>query len=288
MGAADVVPGVSGGTVALIVGIYSRLVGALASFDKTWLGLVREKRFAEAARHIDLYFLLTLLAGIATSILAFSKIILWCIAERPIPTWSLFLGLVLGSMAHVLKLIDRWSAWAVAAFVAGTVFAYWLCGLLPAEASHGLLTIFLSGAVAICAMILPGISGSFVLVVLGQYVFVLEALHRRDLAIVFVFCAGCATGLLSFSKLLRYMLREHGPATMAALCGLMLGSLRKVWPFKVEGPGQEFLPAKHRVLVNVVPDSFTSDAGWALAMAVLGVAIVLLVEWLAAHKPHKA
>jgi putative membrane protein len=286
MGSADVVPGVSGGTVALIVGIYGRLVSAIASFDLELLDLIRRKKIKEAADHIDFRFLAALGLGIGTAVVSLAKLITWLILNRPIPTWSLFFGLILASTFLVYRMVEKWDLSGWIALIAGAAFAYWISGRLPAEASHTYPVLFGSGMIAICAMILPGISGSFILVVLGQYLFVLQAIHDRNLPVVIVFAAGCGIGLIAFTKVLKYLLRNYKSITMACLCGLMLGSLRKIWPFKLEAPGQEMLKAKHRVQINFLPDTFDDQVIWAIAMVVIGLAVVFLAEYFAG-KPEK-
>jgi putative membrane protein len=278
MGSADVVPGVSGGTIALIVGIYERLVSAIAAFDARLVSLVLARQWKEALDHVDFRFLAALGTGIAFAIVSLAKLITWLILNKPIPTWSFFFGLILASAVLVYRQIERWRAGEIAAALAGAAFAFWISGLLPAEAPHTPLALFLSGSVAICAMILPGISGSFILVLLGQYLFVLDAIHERKLGTLIVFAAGCGTGLIAFTKLLKVLLRDWHAQTMAFLCGLMLGSLRKIWPFKIEAPGQELLKAKHRIRTNFLPDAFDETVIWAIALTAAGVALVFLVD----------
>lgn len=278
MGAADVVPGVSGGTIALIVGIYSRLVGAIGAFDRKFLQLLRERRIGEAAAHVDLRFLAVLLGGIGVAVVSLAKLMTWLILHRPVPTWSFFFGLILASTWIVAKLVGAWRPRELVTGVLGAIFAYWLVGLIPMETPHTPLVLFGSGVVAICAMILPGISGSFVLVILGQYLHVLEAIHQRKLATLAVFAAGCAVGLLSFAKLLRALLAWAYRPTLAFLCGLMAGSLRKIWPWKETLPGQEALKEKYRVQVNVLPDALDGEVMTAIALAVTGAVVVLVIE----------
>lgn len=278
MGAADVVPGVSGGTIALIVGIYPRLIRAIGSFDAELLRLAAKGDLAAAARHIDLRFLVVLGSGIALAILTLAKLVTWLILNKPVTTWSLFFGFILGSTLLVVGMVGRWNASRVAAAAAGAALAYWICGLLPGETGGGLPALFFSGMIAICAMILPGISGAFVLVLLGKYRLVLEALHQRDVVVVVVFSAGCAIGLIAFTKLLRVLLARWEGVTMAFLCGLMAGSLRKIWPFKMDAAGQEFLEAKRRIQINFVPDAFDATSLWALGLAVAGVLLVIGIE----------
>lgn len=278
MGSADVVPGVSGGTVALIVGIYERLISAIASFDATLVALILAQRWKDVLRHIDFRFLAALGTGIAVAVLSLAKIITWLILNKPIPTWSFFFGLILASAILVYRQIPRWRNGEIITLIVGAAFAYWLSGLLPAEAPHGPLVLFASGAVAICATILPGISGSFVLVLLGQYLFVLDAIHERSITTLAVFAAGCGTGLIVFTKLLKVLLRDWRSQTMAFLVGLMGGSLRKIWPFKIEAPGQELLKAKHRIRTNFLPDVIDESVLWAIGLTLAGIAIVFLVD----------
>ena len=278
MGSADVVPGVSGGTVALIVGIYERLISAIAAFDATLLTLVLARRWNDAMRHVDFRFLAALGSGIAVAVLSLAKLISWLILNKPIPTWSFFFGLILASAFLVYRQIERWRAGEIAAAIAGAAFAYWLSGLMPAEAPHGPLVLYLSGAIAICATILPGISGSFVLVLLGQYLFVLEAIHERRIATLAIFAAGCGSGLIAFTKLLKVLLRDWHGQTMAFLVGLMGGSLRKIWPFKIEAPGQELLKAKHRIRTNFLPDAIDESVLWAIGLTLVGIALVFIVD----------
>ena len=278
MGAADVVPGVSGGTIALIVGIYPRLIRAIGSFDAELLRLAAKGDLSGAARRVDLRFLAALGSGIALAILTLAKAVTWLILNKPVTTWSLFFGLILGSTLLVVGLVGRWTVPRILSAAAGAALAYWISGLLPGETEGGLLALFLSGMIAICAMILPGISGAFVLVLLGKYRLVLEALHQRDLVVVVVFSAGCAIGLIAFTKVLRALLARWEGVTIAFLCGLMSGSLRKIWPFKIDAAGQEFLEAKRRIQVNYMPDAFDAAALWSLGLVVAGVLLVIGID----------
>ena len=287
MGCADVVPGVSGGTVALIVGIYGRLIEAIGSFDLALVDLLRRKRIRQAAEHIDLRFLAALGLGIGTAVVSLAKIITWLILNRPVATWSLFFGLILASTFLVYRMVEKWTVPEWFAAASGSLFAYWISGRLPTDAPHTYPVLFTSGMIAICAMILPGISGSFILVILGQYLFVLEAVHNRDIPVIIVFSAGCAIGLLAFTKLLRYLLKNHKTTTMASLCGLMIGSLRKIWPFKSEAAGQELLKPKHRIQINILPDAIDEQTIWAVAMVIAGIAVVFLAEYAAGRAEKK-
>jgi putative membrane protein len=290
MGSADVVPGVSGGTVALILGIYRRLIEAVAAFDLTLLQLVKAQQWHRAAEHIDLRFLAALGAGIGCAVISLAKLISFLLLNHPVPTWSFFFGLILASTLLVMRRVERWHGVAWLCAGVGALFAFWLSGLLPGETGGGYPALFFSGMVAISAMILPGISGSFILVLLGKYHQVIGAIMALDIPTLIVFAAGCGIGLIAFTKLLKLLLARHESLTMAFLTGLMLGSLRKVWPFKSAAPGQEALKPKHRVQINFLPDSFDEAALWALALAIIGLGAVLLLERLGAlkEKTHAA
>lgn len=240
MGGVDVIPGVSGGTMALVLGIYDRLVVALSHFDRRLLRHVLRREWTAAARHLDVGFLLPLGFGISAGVLSLASAMHWLLLHHPQETNATFFGLILGSSVLVARMVPRWKPGTIAALVAGALFAFWLVGLKALQdPPAGLPYLFFCGAVAICAMILPGISGSFILLLLGRYVHVTglvrQLLHReftvRLLLEVTVFTLGCVVGLLAFSRLLRWLLATHASVTTAALCGFMVGSLRKLWPF---------------------------------------------------------
>lgn len=290
MGAADVVPGVSGGTVALVLGIYLRLVTAISHVDLTLLGYVRTGQWRKAAAHIDLRFCLTLGLGIASGILALAKLMKFLLTEHPQPTHSVFFGLIAASSLLVAQIVKRWTAPRIALAIGGAVFAFWLTGLIETKVeSVGYGYLFFCGLIAICAMILPGISGSFILLIMGMYHHVIDVVsdvaHGQitwdHIVFVAVFASGCVIGLVGFSKLLRLLLTHYESTTMAVLCGFMFGSLRKVWPFQTDGriwPFQfqdgDAWPATAEILVSSV-------------LAVVAAAAVLVVEMIArrAH-PH--
>lgn len=240
MGAADIVPGVSGGTVALILGIYERLVTAVSHFDLKLLGHLKRREWTLAAAHLDLRFLIALGCGILLSVGLFALEIKDLLENHTEPTLSVFFGLILASSFLVARMVERWSIGVGSLAVIGVAFAFWLTGLVEAKHEMDYAYLFLCGMIGICAMILPGISGAFLLLILGMYHHVFGALGAlshgqvtlENLTVVGVFSLGCAVGLLSFSKCLRWLLARHEPQTMAVLCGFMIGSLRRVWPFK--------------------------------------------------------
>lgn len=232
MGAADVVPGVSGGTIAFIVGIYDELINSIKSINGKSLKLFFTGKFAAFWKMINGSFLFSILLGIGISVFSLAKIITWLLVEHPILVWSFFFGLVLASTWFVAKDIKGWNWKTILGFVVGVVVAFYITVATPAETPSYLWFIFLCGAIAICAMILPGISGSFILVLLGKYFFIMDAVKTLDLVIIAVFGTGAVVGITSFSRVLSYALKHVRNITLAVLSGFMLGSLNKVWPWK--------------------------------------------------------
>jgi len=286
MGAAYIVPGVSGGTMALILGIYERLIAAIAHIDLELLGRLREGRWADAVEHADLRFLTTLLAGIGLGIVSLASLMHHLLEHEMAATFGLFFGLILASSWHVGRLIERWTAVEIVAAALGGLFAFWLTGLVPVAIDPSYPYVFVSGMVAICAMILPGISGAFILLILGMYYHVTGLLKAiasgavtgEALLTVAIFVAGCATGILGFSRVLRFLLDRFHSVTMAVLCGFMLGSLRKIYPFKVEidfAVGKDF---KERIFENVWPWQAPDGVVVPLLLMVVGIAVVVLLE----------
>ncbi|HNT51661.1 MAG TPA: DUF368 domain-containing protein, partial [Cyclobacteriaceae bacterium] len=232
MGGADVVPGVSGGTVAFITGIYEELIQSIKSIDMNAIKLLLRFRIAEFWKQINGNFLITLVTGILISLLSLSKLMLYLLEHHPISIWSFFFGLILISTPLILRDIKKWNAGTVLSFIAGVVIAYWITIVSPAETPSNLFFIFCCGAIAICAMILPGISGAFILLLLGKYEYMITALTEFNIPVIMVFVAGCVLGLLGFSHFLNWILKNYRYATLAVLAGFMLGSLNKVWPWK--------------------------------------------------------
>lgn len=291
MGAADVVPGVSGGTMAFILGIYETLVESIRRVGRPpfWRALLGG-RVAEALSIIELRFLVALGAGIVAAVLSLARLLSWLLRNHPVLLWSFFFGLILASVVVVSRRIRRWTPGLVAALVAGALGAFWLVGLVPAETPTAGWFVFLSGAVAITAMILPGISGSFILVLLGKYQYILEAVNGRDLGTLAWFLAGIAVGIVSFAQLLGWLFRRHHDATVAVLTGFMLGSLRKVWPWKVDVLTRvdrhgELVPV---VQDNVLPPTLGGEELAALGLALVGLGVVFAIETLAGWSRESA
>ena len=302
MGAADIVPGVSGGTVALIVGIYDRLVQAIGRFDLQLLGHVKRKEWKAAAEYVDLRFLISLGLGICTGIVCLASLMHYLLEEQLPLTLAAFFGLILASSVLVGRMVDRWTVGSVLAAIVTALFSFWLVGLIPVAPYSGNGYLFLCGMLAICAMILPGISGAFVLLILGVYSDVTgllrTVLHGRadieTLWSIIVFVSGCVIGLLSFSKLLNWLLGRYRILTMAALCGFMLGSLRKIWPFKIDlTPNESKFKAK--IFENTLPDSLDTQVLLMIGIILISAAAVFLLDRMTAghetkpvniRKPH--
>lgn len=285
MGAADVVPGVSGGTIAFIVGIYDELINSIKSINLESLKLFFSGKWATFWKKINGNFLFFLLAGIGISVFSLAKLITWLLVNQPILVWSFFFGLVLASTWFVSKDIKEWKNWKTwVAFVIGGVVAFYITVATPAETPSNLLFIFLCGAIAICAMILPGISGSFILVLLGKYFFIMDAVKTLDVVVIAVFGAGVCIGITSFSHILSYALAHFRNITLAVLTGFMLGSLNKVWPWKevVETFVDSHGEVKPLIETNILPNAHVPEA---VVLMVVGFFLVYFLEKLSAKTP---
>ena len=232
MGAADVVPGVSGGTIAFISGVYEELIATLNAINLNSLKTLKSQGVSATWKNINGNFLLALFGGILLSILTLSKLVAWLLLEEPVLLWAFFFGLVLASIIFVLKKINQWNSAVFLGLILGGVFAYQLTQLNALGNSDSNWYLFLSGAIAICAMILPGISGAFILVILGSYANVLQALNDKDIGKITIFMTGALIGILSFSRLLKWLFKRFKNVTLAVLTGFMIGALSKIWPWK--------------------------------------------------------
>ena len=289
MGAADVVPGVSGGTVAFITGIYFRLLGAIAAVPSAFFHSFLKGHWRRFWHEIDGSFLITLLTGILVSIATLANLITWALDTYPIALWSFFFGLIVASVWHVLGQMKKRRWWQALPVAAGAVFAWWVTTLSAGQVSPGAMVFFLSGALAICAMILPGLSGSFILLILGMYGPVLAAVRELDLALIGLFMAGCLIGLLSFARLLGLALRKAHDLVLAVLTGFMVGALNRVWPWqevvswRTSSSGDQ-VPLQQ---VSVTPMRYAEVTGEpahitvAVVALLIGLAIVLFGEWVA-------
>ena len=280
MGAADVVPGVSGGTIAFIAGIYDELINSIKSINMHSLKLLFTGKIAAFWKAVNGNFLFALLLGIAISVFPLAKLITYLLLMEPVLVWSFFFGLVLASTWFVTKDIKGWNWKTVAGFVGGAVIAYYITVATPAETSTNLMFIFLCGAIAICAMILPGISGSFILVLLGKYFYVMEAVKTLDLVVLGVFAFGAALGITSFSRVLSYALKNFRNITLSVLSGFMLGSLNKVWPWKEV---EKVVSDGHEVMIehNIAPNTEVAEA---VVLMLIGFILVYVLEKISAKK----
>lgn len=291
MGAVDLVPGVSGGSIALITNIYEELLDSIKSINLEALSLLRSFQIKAFWRHINGGFLVTLLAGILTSIFTFSKAITYVMEHYPIPLWSFFCGLILIGGLVILKDIQRWTVLAVIGIPLGVVLAYFITELPPMSTPDALWFTFLSGAIAICAMIMPGISGSFILLIMGQYEYILNAVNERNFPVIIVFAAGCAIGIVSTSWFISWLLKKFHAVTLSLLCGFMLGSINKIWPWKKVLSYRVSISGEQKPLIteNIWPHHYLAETGdesqflVAILAFLVGVILVVGVERVAAY-----
>jgi len=293
MGAADVIPGVSGGTIAFITGIYEELINSIKAIYPNGLKLLLKFQIVPFWKEINGNFLASLVGGIAFSIITLARLLKFLLEQYPIMIWSFFFGLIVASAIYVFRSVKQWNAAVALASVTGVIIAAVITSIVPAEANTSWYFIIFSGAIAICAMILPGISGSFILVLLGMYKFILDALSSFELPVILLFILGAIIGIVSFSNLLSWLLRKFHDLTIGLLAGFMFGSLNKVWPWKVVTESFTDRHGNLRPLVedNVLPSTFTEATGinpmliGALLMAAIGFLLIFMVEGLT--KPKK-
>lgn len=288
MGASDVVPGVSGGTMAFILGIYKELIESIRSFDLVFFKLLFSLKLSDALDHVSWRFLVAVGMGIFMAIFSLARILSWLLQNRPILIWSFFFGLIVASLFTVSRYLEKWTPSIFAWVGLGAACTYFLVGIVPASTPDTPWFLFVSGAIAICAMILPGISGAFILVLLGKYHYVLEAVNNRDFLTLLIVAAGAGVGLISFVRFLSWLLNRYYNFTIAILTGFMLGSLRKVWPWKqslqsmTDTHGNVIVTAQ----VNILPSQWSTEVTQALCLAVLGFLIVFFMDFLAEKKKH--
>jgi len=282
MGAADVVPGVSGGTIAFITNIYEELIGNLSRFDAHAVKLLFKGQFRELWSYIGGTFLAVLFAGIFTSVLSLASILDYALEHHPTAIWSFFFGLVFASIFIVGRKVTQWRVPQILSFIIGTAIAYWVTTLPAVGGTEHPLYLILCGALAICAMILPGISGSFILLLLGAYATVLSAVSELNLLIIAYVGIGAVAGLISFTKFLKWIFDKYKTIAIAILSGFLLGSLNKLWPWKWvveyyikhEGTSKE-------EYVPLITENLAPGADWTLALplAIAGALVVFGLEW---------
>ena len=289
MGAADVVPGVSGGTIAFISGIYEELLGSISNVNLKLFNTLKKEGLKAAWKQVNGNFLLSLFLGIFISVVTLAKAIKYLLENEPILLWSFFFGLVLASIIYVAKQITKWNFISVLLLLLSSFLAYYVTTLNPlVNENSSLLFLFLAGAIAICAMILPGISGAFILVLLGAYKTILTAVDDKDLKTIATVGLGAIVGLLSFSKILKWLFSNYKKYTLAALTGFIIGSLNKIWPWKET---LTWRTNSHGVKVpfnqvSVSPFSFEVDPQipFAVLLVLIGFLLILLMEKLAVKK----
>ena len=280
MGAADVVPGVSGGTIAFIAGIYDELIDSIKSIDMYALKQLFSGKITAFWKSINGNFLVALLLGIGISVFSLAKLITYLLVTEPVLVWSFFFGLVLASTWFVSKDIKEWGWKTIVGFLAGAVIAFYITVATPANTPDSWWFIFLCGAIAICAMILPGISGSFILVLLGKYFFIMEAVKTLDLIVIGVFAAGAVMGITTFSRVLSFALKNFRNITMSVLAGFMLGSLNKVWPWKVV-ESMTRNGVTYQTEHNVAPNELQAEA---CVLMLIGFFLVYALEKISVRK----
>jgi len=288
MGAADVVPGVSGGTIAFISGIYEELLETISSVNLVALKKLKSEGIKSFWEHINGNFIAALFLGIIISVASFAKLITYLLEFHGILLWSFFFGLIIASIYLVGRKIKQWSVKEIIGIVVGSIIAYYITILPPMQNPDAIWFIYLSGAIAICAMILPGISGSFILLLLGSYEAILGGIKDFKIATITAFAFGCLTGLLSFSKLLNWLFKHFHDLTITILTGFLVGSLNKIWPWKttistrINSHG-ETVPF---IQENILPTHFEGDSKLVLSiiMLLIGLGLIIILERLAVKK----
>ena len=287
MGASDVIPGVSGGTIAFMTGIYPELLASINAINGKAVKLLFKAKFREVWKQINGNFLLSLVAGIFVSILSIAKLMSYLLNYQPVPTWAFFFGLIVASSVFILKDVSNWRFRDMLTLIIGMFMGAVVCTLSPTQTPEGLWFIFISGAIAICAMILPGISGSFILLIMGKYEFMLSTITKivsgdgvaMDFAVIAVFMVGAVCGILAFSKFLHWLLARYNRATLLILCGFIIGSLLKVWPWS-----DMEMVREAQILRGGSATELDLQIPLAIATCIAGAALVTVLELLAQRK----
>ncbi len=283
MGAADIIPGVSGGTIAFITGIYGQLMDAIRSFDLAFAKRLFAFDLSGALAGAHLRFLMCLLLGILMAVVSMARVMNYMLHAHPVEIWSLFFGLIGASIYVVGREIAPFNVINFLFVALGAVGSYLLVGMIPVSTPETLPFIFLCGAIAICAMILPGISGAFLLLMLGKYEYITRTLKNpfvsENIVVIAAFAAGAVLGIIVFSRILHYLLHRWHAATISVLTGFMIGALRKVWPWK-EVLETSMIRGKEHVLreMNVLPSCIDSEVFFAIGLAIAGVIAVLVLD----------
>lgn len=294
MGAANVIPGVSGGTIALITGILERLVNSVKSFNLTALRLLLKGDIKAFIRFTDFYFLVSLAVGILIALFSLARILDFLFRNYPVYIWSYFFGLILASVFFVGKTVEKWNTAVIISFIAGAAIAVTISFLSPVEGNENFFYLILCGIAGVCSMILPGLSGSFILILMGNYHLVfIEAVNQLRIEILFPVAIGIVVGFIGFSHLLSWVFRRFRNQTIALLTGFILGSLLIIWPWKEEiyalEPGGEILMKNNEAVIAayqpVLPEAFSTEVVLAILIMIAGIASIWLIEWGAGKKP---
>ena len=288
MGAADVVPGVSGGTIAFITGIYQELISTISGINLGLFTIWKEQGFKAMWKEANGSFVVALLTGILISIFTVMRLTNYLLEAHPILIWSFFFGLILASIWFVAKQIPKWNFKIILALIIGAAVAIYIVTLPPMGANTNLWFLFLAGSIAVCAMILPGISGAFILVLLGAYKTVTEAAHNFDFKTLAIVALGAIVGLLSFSRLLKWLFDNYSSITLAVLTGFIAGSLNKIWPWKEvlesEQVGEKIIVLKE---ASVWPTNYPGEPHIfpAVVLILVGFTLIIILERVATQKP---
>lgn len=287
MGIAEIVPGVSAGTIAFVSGIYEEFISSLNNINLKTLQVWQKDGFQSFWKALNGNFLATLFVGMLISILLFTKLVRWLLENEPILVWSFFFGLVLASVFLVAKDIKKWNLFLIILFIVGAITAYFLTTLPPSDNSGSLPFLFFAGALAVCAMILPGISGSYIMVLLGAYKTIIDALDEKDFKILLTVGLGILFGILSFARLLKWMFDHYKNITLAILTGFILGSLNKIWPWKKVLETRMYGDKEKIIAEQVVsPFAFEGDPQlmYAIVAAIVGFSLIFILERTASKK----
>lgn len=290
MGAANVIPGVSGGTIALITGIFERLINAIKSFNGVAIKLLFKGKIKDLIKHLDLYFLIAVFVGMVTSILSFAKLLEYLFSAYPVYVWAFFFGLILASVYYVGKTIHKWSLSVIVIFIVGALIAFLISMLNPAAQNDSFFYLILCGVIAICSMILPGLSGSFILILLGNYELVMiHAVNNLDFKILLPVVIGAVGGLIAFSHVLSWIYTKYKDQTISILTGFILGSLGILWPWKneiyrMDTAGNFIIKNGEKIVqsyTKYMPESFNTQVILAIVFMIIGIITISLIEKIA-------
>jgi putative membrane protein len=292
MGAANVIPGVSGGTIALITGVFERLINAIKSFNFTAIRLLLKGKLNDFIRHTDFYFLFAVGLGIIIAIFSLARILGFLFSNYPVYIWSYFFGLILASVFFVGQTVEKWSSYVVISFIVGTAIAIFIFFLKPAEGNENFFYLILCGIAGISSMILPGLSGSFILILMGNYLLVLDAVNNLRIDILLPVAIGIGIGLIGFSHLLSWVFRKFRNQTIALLTGFILGSLLIIWPWKetifaTNTLGELLMKNGEPIIARyelALPESLSSGVLIAAIIMLAGISSIWMIEWAAKRK----